>query len=106
GPCRAGQMGIGLGDAADRPAEVAENLPVGDRLTIHGPASGSLIGGEELFRLADTAEPQVVLTEPPGTHARPGQVFRGIADMRELPIENATQTLGPDHQVANAKITV
>src|SRR5439155_24023496 len=83
------QMAVRLAHAADRPAEVAEDFPVRHRAAVHGPAARRLVGREELVRLSDAAEPQGVLPEAPRTHARPGQVLRRVADVGELPVEDA-----------------
>ena len=49
-------MAVGLGNAADRPAEVAENLPVPDRLVIDTRPSCLFIRLQEFLGPADTSK--------------------------------------------------
>src|SRR5580704_9353209 len=99
-------MSVCLGDAAYCPAEVAEDLPLSHCLAVNLGAAGAFVGVQELFGRADSAQSQVGLPEAPGTDARPGQVLSWVADVGKLPVEDATQPFGANHQVADAKISV
>src|SRR5262245_45711380 len=99
-------MPMRLCHRADGPAEIPHHFPVGDLAVVHLSTAGSLVGREELLGGSDAAQPQCVLAEAPRAHARPGEVLVRIAEMGELPVEDARQALRPDHEVAETVIAV
>src|SRR5207237_1377171 len=54
----------------------------------------------------DPSEAQPVDAEAPRLHQRPGDVLEGVANPGELPIEDADQPVGSDHQVPDAEVAV
>src|SRR5262249_21283172 len=99
-------MTISLGNAANRPAEVADHLPVIHLARFDRPAACLDIGPEDLVEAADAAKVLCILAEPPGPDARPGQVLRGVADVGKFPVEHAAQAVATDHDIANAEVAM
>src|SRR5262249_53124270 len=101
-----GEVAVRLRHTADRPAQVAQKLPEAQRRVIHLGPAGRLVRLVDLLGLADAAQLEVVAAEAPRADARPGEVLGGVADVGELPVEDAHQPLRPDHEVADAEVAV
>src|SRR2546427_7520510 len=99
-------MPVRLGDAADRPAEVAQNLPIIHDIRIYRSASGLQIGFQELLKTTHAAHSFGVLPEAPRTHTRPCQLLRRVANVSKFPVKYTTQPVGTDHQISNTKIAM
>src|SRR5262249_32897485 len=100
------EMGLGLHDADDRPAQVAEHLPETHALRIDRAAAGVFVGGEKLFARADAADRLVVAAEAPGAYTQPAQILERVADVRELPVEDRAHAFGTEDDVADAIVAV
>jgi len=77
-------------------------------MTAHRTAAlspGGLVRLEERLQLA---EPAHVLgrAEPPRSCAEPAEVLRGVAGVRELPVEHGAEPLGADEEVAEPEVAV
>src|SRR5439155_21522743 len=70
------------------------------------PAGERVVALEIRLDIADAAEAQLIHTEAPGPHQRPGDIFGRIAAVPELPIEHVTETRRGDREVADAQVTV
>src|SRR5437867_3619154 len=97
-------MAIGLGEASQGPAKIAEDLPVCQGNWIDLPAARFLIGLDELSAAGDTGEAEAVIAKTPVPDEGPRQVFMGIADGGELPVEDGAQATRSNQDVAQAKI--
>src|SRR5262249_440588 len=102
-----GPTGAGWPGRCSRlPSASCPGLPSSTRPAIDGPAACPLGGLPELFRFAHAAQAEGVLPEAPGADARPGEVLGRVADVAELPVEDADQPARPDHQVADPEVAV
>src|SRR5262245_25117274 len=69
------QVTICLVQAANRPAQIAEDFPEADSPRIGRGAAGRCIGLEESCRLAEAPKAQLIDAKPPVAQERPGQIF-------------------------------
>src|SRR5204863_3103124 len=76
-----------------------------DRVPVDRQAARALVRGEERLALAEPADGRIG-AEAPRANAHPRQVFERIAHVRELPVENGTQALGPEDDVAESVVAV
>ena len=72
-----------LGHGDHRPPQVAQHLPVANLLGIDGVAAGVLVGGEQVFEIADATDPPWA-AEPPGPGAQPADVLGRVPDMSQF----------------------
>ena len=90
----------------DRPAHVPEQLEDAQIAGRNATAGQLGVSIEERLGLPYPAERQGIAPEAPGANQRPGEVLARIADVGELPVEDAGKTGFSDHQVADAEIPV
>src|SRR5207302_1240166 len=95
-----------LSEAADRPRDVAGELPVVELLGPDAEAGQLVIALEVRLDVADPAEPALGDAEAPGADEREGEVARGVVEVRELPVEDADETILVDDEVADAEVAV
>src|SRR5439155_27307022 len=95
-----------LAKRADRPLHVPEDLPHVQLLERDLPARELAVALEIRLDLADPAEASPVDAESPGAHERPRDVLGRIADVRELPVEDADETVGVHGEVAEPEVAV
>src|SRR2546425_10813315 len=81
-----------LGERADRPLQVADDLPVVERGERDVPPAQRVVALEIRLDLADAAEPHLIDAEAPRPYERPGHVLGRVAGGRELPIEPGAET--------------
>src|SRR5438309_11572101 len=94
-----------LGERADGPLQIADDLPVVERRERDVPAGERVVALEVRLDLADAAEAQLIDAEAPRPHQRPGDILGRVAALTELPIEHVTEPRrggaeGADPQVA------
>src|SRR3954468_6652576 len=105
-PVLPGQVALRLCKAADRPADVAGELPVVELL---GPdvEPGQLVVALEIgLDIADPSEPQPVRAEAPRADEREREIARGIVEVRELPVEHADEPAPVDHKIPDPEVAV
>ena len=56
--------------------------------------------------MTEAPDRELALSEPPRVRADPAEVAHRIAEMADLPVEHAGDSLGSDHQVAVAEVVV
>src|SRR5207302_4018621 len=95
-----------LSEAADRPRDVAGELPVVELLQPDIEAGQLVVAHEVRLDVADPAQPALGDAEAPGTDEREGEVARGVVEVRELPVEDADETILVDDEVADAEVAV
>src|ERR1700757_4501601 len=59
-------------------------------------APGGLIAREQLLARTEAADRLVDLAEAPGVDADPSQIFHGVANMGEFPVEHGAHAVGAD----------
>ena len=99
-------MALRLREAADRPADVACELPVVELLGVDVESGQLVVALEVRLDVADSAEPQIVRAEAPGAHKRESEIPRGVVEVRELPVEDADEPTLVDDEVADPEVTV
>src|SRR5205085_3897254 len=87
-PVLTSQVALRLREAADRPADVAGELPVVELLGPDVEAGLLVVALEVRLGVADAAEPPAADAEAPRAHEREGQVAHRIGQMCELPVEH------------------
>ena len=92
--------------ADDAPLQRPEDLPEVEVRRVHGPPGCVGVHREQLFGGAEAARAPVDVAEPPRLHAEPPEILDRVAEMRELPVEDGAQALGPDDEVAGAEVAV
>src|SRR5438046_7834863 len=95
-----------LGERADGPFQIADDLPVVERRERDVPAGQRVVALEIRLDIADAAEAQLINTEAPRPHQRPGDIFGGVAAVPELPIEHVTEARRGDREVADPQVTM
>src|SRR3954452_24843526 len=98
-------MSLHLRQAADRPADVAGELPVVELLRADVEPGQLVVALEVWLHVADSAEPLVGHAESPRAHEREREVAHRLVDMCELPVEHPDETfLRADDDVADAVV--
>src|SRR5438132_7050464 len=95
-----------LGERADGPLEIADDLPVVERRERDVPAGKRVVALEIRLDSADAAEAQLIEAEPPRPYERPGDVFGRVATVPELPIEHVAEAHRGDREVADTQVAV
>src|SRR6267142_236604 len=95
-----------LGERADGPLQIADDLPVVERRERDVPAGERVVALEIRLHLADAAEAQLIDAEAPRPHQRPRDIFGRVARVPELPIEHMAETGLDDGEVADPQIAV
>src|SRR5208283_4323357 len=99
-------MGASLTDGDYAPAEIAEDLPESRRFGIDGGAAGFFVGVEKILSRPKPSDRLLIVAETPRTHAHPSDVLHGIAEMRQLPIEDRSHAFGAKNNIADSIIAV
>ena len=101
----AAEVGGRLQRADGRPFDGGVHLPPPH--PGHGEGLTTRVG-IGLHELGDRAEATQIATPPeaPRGRAQPPDVLRRVADVRQLPVEHATQPVAPDQEVAHPVVTV
>ena len=102
----AGEMPPGLVERADRPADVAHDFPVFDTSTVDWLATSLLVPREILFGLTDSSEAQVIHPKTPFSDKSPAKIFRWLAQVGKLPVDDAFEAVRAHERVPDAKISV
>src|SRR5437879_2125833 len=105
-PLLPGEVATRLRERADGPLQIADDLPVVERRERDVPAGERVVALEIRLHLADAAEAQLIDTEAPCSHQRPGDIFGRVAAVPELPIEYVTEARRGDREVADPQITM
>src|ERR1700756_5051272 len=87
------------------PAQRAHDLPESHALRLD-LAARFLVSSEQFFARTKAADRLVDLAKAPGGDADPSQILHRIAAMRELPIQDRADAVGPDHEVAVAEVAM
>src|SRR2546430_9416711 len=87
------------------PAQRAHHFPEFYAIRIDATA-GCLISREQLFARTKTANRLVDLAKAPGIDADPPQIFHGVAEMRELPVQHGAHAVAADDEIAVAEIAM
>src|SRR6266850_1885790 len=95
-----------LGERADGPLQIADDLPVVERRERDVPAGERVVALEIRLHLADAAEAQLIDPEAPRPHQRPRDIFGRVAAVPELPIEHVTEAHRGDREVADPQVTM
>ena len=96
-----------LAKRADGPAYVAEELPPTRAPGLDAGPRGALIRPEKGVPIGQPAGGTVIRAEPPRPDAQPPQILQRIAQVRELPVQDAGEAgVGPYDKVAGAVIAV
>ncbi|MEZ5230807.1 MAG: hypothetical protein R2710_30285, partial [Acidimicrobiales bacterium] len=98
-------MRIGLQAAHDPPLERSEQLPPRKGITIDRRAGGRLVGGEQVFVVADSTD-GTCAAEPPCPGAQPSEVFKWVTEVSKFPVEHGRQPVRADHQVPEPEVAM
>ena len=101
----AAEMHGGLAHAPDAPLERLRDKPPMQRVAIDGAAAGAFVRGDELVDRSHAADLER-RTESPRLDAQPPEVFEGIADVYELPVDRGRQSVVVDDQIAEPQVAV
>src|ERR1700704_5834477 len=85
------------------PAQRAHHFPERDACRIDA-AAGRLVAGKQLLARSQPADGFINSAEAPGIDADPAEVFHGIAEVCELPVQYRAHAVGADDEIAMAKI--
>src|SRR5712691_12098592 len=105
-PLLSREVSARLRERADGPFQIADDLPVVERRGRDLPAGERVVALEIRLHLADAAEAQLIDTEAPRPHQRPGDIFGRVAAVPELPIEHVTEARRGDREVADPQVTM
>src|SRR2546428_1145770 len=105
-PLLSREVAARLRERADGPLQIADDLPVVERRQRDVPTGDRVVALEIRFDLADAAEAQLIDTEAPCPHQRPGDIFGRVAAAPELPIEHVTEARRDDREAADAQVTM
>src|SRR5438874_13674139 len=105
-PLLSREVAARLGERADGPLQIADDLPVVERRERDVPAGERVVALEVRLDLADAAQAQLIDAEAPRPHQRPGDVFGRVATVSELPIEHVAEARLGDREVADPQVTV
>src|SRR3954463_1806643 len=97
-------MALRLREAADRPADVARELPVIELLRADVEPGQLVVALEVRLPIADPPPPQVIRAEAPGADEREGEIPRRIVEVREFPVEDADEPVPVDDEVADPEV--
>src|SRR3989442_9372758 len=81
-----------LGERADRPLQVADDLPVVERGERDVPPAQRVVALEVRLHLPHPAEPHLIDAQAPRPYKRPGHRLGRTPQGRELPTGTPTQT--------------
>src|SRR5712691_3470163 len=95
-PLLSREVAARLGERADGPLQIADDLPIVERRRRNVPAGERVVALEIRLDLADSAEAQLIDAEAPCPHERPGDIFDRVAEVPELPIEHVTEARRSD----------
>jgi hypothetical protein len=98
-------VGVGLAHAPEAPLHGLLDEPPVERLAVDRPATGRLVGGDQLVERAEPGHLQRG-AEPPRLHADPRQVLERVTQVDELPVDGGREPLGTDDHVAEAQVAV
>src|ERR1035437_566625 len=99
-------MGAGLADGHYAPTQIAEDLPESSGFGINGDATGFFVGMEKILARAKPSDRLLIITEAPRPHAHPADILHGIAEMRQLPIEDRSHAFGAKDNIADSIVAV
>src|SRR2546430_3165877 len=105
-PLLSREVAARLRERADGPLQITDHLPVVERRERDVPAGQRVVALEIRLDIADAAEAQLIDTEAPRPHQRPGDVFGWVAAVPELPIEHVTEARRDDREVADPQVTM
>src|SRR5438874_7728765 len=105
-PLLSREVAARLGERADGPLQIADDLPVVERRERDVPAGERVVALEVRLDLADAAQAQLIDAEAPRPHQRPGDVFGRVATVAELPIEHVAEAHRGDREVADTQVAV
>src|SRR5205085_11719140 len=88
------------------PLECAERHPPTQRWFVDSPAAHARVRLEQLRDVAETADELVDHAEAPRLQTQPTEILGRVAEVRELPVEHRTHTVGTDDEVPVAEIAV
>src|ERR1700704_4561451 len=92
--------------AAHTPAQAAEHFPVVHARGVDALAAGGLVGFEQFLTRTQPANRAIEFAEAPWRRADPGQILRGITDMRNLPVKHRAHTIAAEDHVAVAEVAM
>src|SRR5688572_70040 len=92
--------------AHDSPAQAAEHVPPLQPGCIDRPPARALVRSEQILAPPEAANRIVQLAEAPRWNAHPREIFCGIADVRELPVEDRVHALRTDDQITVAIVAM
>src|SRR5277367_812554 len=61
---------------------------------------------EKMLARRDASGRKVISAEAPGPNAKPSEVLVRVPQVRQLPVEDAPQSVVADHKVADAKVAM
>src|ERR1039458_6417958 len=99
-------MGAGLADGDYAPPEIAEDLPESGRFGIDSGATGFFVRVEKILAGAKPSDRLLIIAEAPRPHAHPADILHGIAEMRQLPIEDRSHAFGTKDNIADSIVAV
>src|SRR5262245_922711 len=99
-------MALHSRQAADRPADVAGELPVVELVRRDAEAAQLVVALDVRLDVADPAEPLLRHAEPPSAHEPEREVAHGVVEVCELPVEDADEPVLVDDEVADAVVAV
>src|SRR5207249_5801310 len=105
-PLLSREVAARLGKRADRPLEIADDLPVAKRGERDMPTRERVVPLEVRPDLADAAQVELIDAEAPRPYERPGDVFGRVATVPELPIEHVAEAHRGDREVADTQVAV
>src|SRR5258708_16079876 len=105
-PLLSRQVTARLGQRADGPLEIADDLPVVERRGREVPAGERVVALEIGLDLADAAQAQLIDAEAPRPYQRPGDVFGRVTEVPELPVEHMAEAGRRDREVAHPQVTM
>src|SRR5205809_312158 len=95
-----------LGQRADGPLEIADDLPVAERGERDVPTRERVVPLEIRLDLADAAQMELIDAEAPRPYERPRDVFGRVATVPELPIEHVAEAHRGDREIAETQVAV
>ncbi len=101
----AAQVGRGLERADGGPLHGGVDLPPVDPSQGHGLTTRLGVRGQQRIKRAEPAD-LAGAAEAPGRRAKPADVLRRVAGVRELPVEHASQPASVHEQVPESEVAV